>query len=115
MQGHRRIGMRLEAGYGHRTAEIAPVLAVHFARGQDAERAITYHAQAGQQALVQSTHQEAIGHVTSGPELLSTLPESSRHVEAEIKLQTALGTAFLATQGFTAPAVAQAYQRVREL
>jgi predicted ATPase len=115
VQGHRRIGMRLEAGYGHRTAEIAPVLAVHFARGQDAERAITYHAQAGQQALVQSTHQEAIGHVTSGLELLSTLPESSRHVEAEIKLQTALGTALLATQGFTAPAVAQAYQRVREL
>jgi predicted ATPase len=47
VQGHRRIGARLEAVYGARTAEIAAELAGHFARGQDAERAIPYHAQAG--------------------------------------------------------------------
>jgi DNA-binding winged helix-turn-helix (wHTH) protein/predicted ATPase len=115
VQGHRRIGERLEAGYGHRTAEIALVLAGHFARGEDAERAVTYHAQAGQQALVRSAHQEAIGHLTAGLERLATLPISSWHVQAEINLQTALGKALLATQGYTAPTTAQAYQRVRDL
>jgi predicted ATPase len=35
MQGHRQIGVRLEAGYGAHTAEIAAELAVHFERGQD--------------------------------------------------------------------------------
>jgi predicted ATPase/DNA-binding winged helix-turn-helix (wHTH) protein len=115
VQGHRRIGARLEAGYGARTAEIATHLAAHFARGQDTERAITYYIQAGQHALVQSAPQEAIGHLTTGLELLATLPVSTWHVQAEIMCQATLGAAFIATQGYAAPAVGRAYQRVHEL
>ncbi|MGH8065947.1 MAG: AAA family ATPase [Candidatus Entotheonellia bacterium] len=115
VEEHRRIGERLEAGYGVRTAKIAAELAVHFERGRDAERAITYHAQTGQHALERSAYVEAIGHLTRGLELLATLPASAWHVQAEIDLQTTLGTALIASQGFAAPAAAQAYQRVLEL
>jgi predicted ATPase len=115
VQGHRRIGGRLEAGYGTQAAEVAAALAVHFARGQDAERAITYHGQAGQQAQRRSAYQEAISHLTTGLELLATLPEPSQQIQTELTLQATLGTVVLATQGYTAPAVARAYQRVREL
>jgi hypothetical protein len=76
VQGHRRIGARLEAGYGAFAAEMAAELAGHFERGQDAARAITYHTQAGQQALGRSAHQEAVGHGTTALTLLATLPES---------------------------------------
>jgi predicted ATPase len=115
VQGHRRLGARLEAGYGAHTAEIAAELAVHFAQGRDAERAVTYYMQAGRHALVRSAYQEAISHLTTGLELLATLPTSAWHVQAELTCQAALGTACLAMQGYAAPAVARAYKRVQGL
>jgi DNA-binding winged helix-turn-helix (wHTH) protein/predicted ATPase len=115
VQGHRRIGMRLEAGYGARTAEIAATLARHFGRGQDAERAIPYHAQAGQQAFGRSAHQEAITHGTTALALLATLPETPGRVQQELDLQLALGPALVATKGYAAQEVEQTYTRARVL
>jgi predicted ATPase len=48
---HRRIGARLEVGYGAHTAEYAAALALHFERGQDDERAVRYRQQAAATAL----------------------------------------------------------------
>jgi predicted ATPase len=39
---HRRIGARLEAGYGARAREIAAQLAVHFERGGEVPQAVHY-------------------------------------------------------------------------
>jgi DNA-binding winged helix-turn-helix (wHTH) protein/predicted ATPase len=115
VQGHRRIGARLEAGYGTRAAEMAAVLAGHFARGQDPERAIIYHGQAGQQALDRSAYQEAIGHVTTALALLATLPETPARAQQELDLQMALGPALRATRGYGAPEVEQTYRRADTL
>src|SRR5262249_56268454 len=63
---HQALGMRLEAGYGVHTAEIAAELAVHFERGRDWQRAVQYLQQAAENATRRSADREAIGRFTRG-------------------------------------------------
>jgi predicted ATPase len=51
VEGHRRIGARLEAAYGLQAVQMAAELAMHFERGHDAERAMRYRQQAADTAL----------------------------------------------------------------
>src|SRR6185369_15625144 len=63
---HKRIGQRLEVGYGAQANSIPAELALHFERGRDYERAVYYHYVAGEVALHRYAHQEAIGHFSTG-------------------------------------------------
>ncbi len=112
---HRLIGEREEQAYGARAGEIAAELAVHFERGHDYRRAVQYLQQAGENAVRRSAHQEAISHLTKGLELLKTLPDTPECAQQELMLQTALGSALIATKGYGAPEVKQAYSRALEL
>ena len=112
---HRRIGERLEAGYGKGANEIAAELAMHFEWGHDIQRAIHYRQQAGQNALRRNAHQEAIGHLTQGLELLKTLSDTPERAQQELLLQTALGAAWTITKGIAAQETERAYTRAREL
>ena len=112
---HRRIGEREEAGYGERAGEIAAELAVHFERGRDYRRAVRYREQAGENAIQRSAHVEAIRHLTKALELLKTLPDTPERTRQELTLQTALGVPLVATKGYAAPEVGEAYTRAREL
>jgi predicted ATPase len=47
-------------------------------------------------------------------EVLKTLPGTPTHTQQELELQTTLGSALIATQGYGAPDVARAYTRARE-
>jgi DNA-binding winged helix-turn-helix (wHTH) protein/predicted ATPase len=112
---HRRVGERLETGYGLRGRELATELAAHFVRGRDAPRAVQHLQYAGENAIRRSAHQEAIGHLTKALELLKALPATPERTQQELLLQTALGSALMATRGYAAPEVEQAYARAREL
>jgi DNA-binding winged helix-turn-helix (wHTH) protein/predicted ATPase len=112
---HRQIGRRLEAGYGPQAWELAAELAEHFVRGRDTERAVRYLWYAGEQAVQRSAHQEAMGHLTKGLELLATLPATPARAQQELDLQIALGPALMATRGWAAPEVEQTYGRARAL
>ncbi|MBI3301580.1 MAG: AAA family ATPase, partial [Deltaproteobacteria bacterium] len=112
---HRRIGEREAEGYGERAGEIAAELAVHFERGRDYRRAVQYREQAGENAIQRSAHVEAISHLTKGLELLKTLPDTPERTQQELRLQSALGAPLIATKGYAAPEVGQAYTRAREL
>ena len=114
-QLHRRIGERKEVGYGAQARQIAAELAVHFARGRDAWRAVHYLQYAGENALRRSAYQEAITHLTTGLEVLATLPETPMRAQQELDLQIALGPALAATKGFGTPEVEQIYARAHEL
>jgi len=77
---HQQIGVRKEAGYGAQARQIAAELAVHFTRGCDAWRAVQYLHSAGENALGRSAYQEAITQLTTGLEVLATMPETpARH------------------------------------
>jgi tetratricopeptide (TPR) repeat protein len=112
---HQRIGLRKELAYNGRASEIAAELAVHFEQGHDTRRAILYLEQAAQNASARSANREAIQHLTKGLELLKTLPDTPERIRQELDLQTALGTAFMAIKGYSAPEVENAYARAREL
>ena len=112
---HLRIGARLERAHGPRAGEIAGELAMHFEEGRDFERAVQYQRQAVDTALRQHAYREAIHHASRALELLSALPRSPEHHEQELMIQTVLGAAVIATNGWADSEVARAYARAREL
>lgn len=115
VQLHRRIGERGERAYGDQVRKIAAELAVHFERGRNVQRAVLYRYYAADNAMYRFGYQEAISHLTTGLELLSTQPAAPERDQQEIALQSTLGAARLATQGYAEPAVEQAYARAYAL
>jgi predicted ATPase/DNA-binding winged helix-turn-helix (wHTH) protein len=112
---HRRIGGREAAGYGARAGERAAALAMHFARGLDAQRAVPYLQQAAVNALTRCAYPEAIDHLTTAVKLIRALPETTERLQHEIDLQLMLAETQVGRQGFAAPPVGQAYTRAYEL
>jgi hypothetical protein len=114
-QLHRRIGLRLEAGYGVQAWEIAAQLAVHFERGGEIPRAIRYWQHVGDNAARRNSHSEAITALKKGLQLLATLSESPERTQHELALQLALGELLRVTQGLASPEVGDAYSRAYTL
>lgn len=112
---HLRIGTRLERAHGSKASEIAGELAMHFEHGRDVERTVAYRNQAAAGALGRHAYREAANHASRGLELLRTWPDSPQRREQELRSQTVLGAAMIATFGWAAPSVAEAYARAREL
>jgi predicted ATPase len=114
-QLHRRIGARLEAGYGARLGEIAAQLAVHIERGGDVPRAGRAWLRAGEQAARHNAHHEAIAAFRRGLALLETQPHGPEHARQELTLQLTLGELLMAVKGFAAPDAGEAYARAYAL
>jgi predicted ATPase len=112
---HTRVGLRVEAGYGERSGEIAAELAMHFERGRDTERAVRYLHEAGQNAIRRNAPREAIAHIERAIGLLQTFPEQPGRVQQELALQIALGSQLGAISGWSALEVERAYARAHAL
>src|SRR5262249_39246658 len=78
-------------------------------------KALEYLQRAGQQALQRSANAEAVTHFSNGLELLKTLPDTRERHQQELAFQTRLGPALMASRGYAAPEVKQAYIRAQEL
>jgi tetratricopeptide (TPR) repeat protein len=87
---HQRLGEREEAGYGARAGERAAVLALHFARGGDAYRAVHYLRQASDNAVARSAYHEAVAGYEHALEVMAQLPESRDTRAQAIDLRLAL-------------------------
>jgi len=112
---HFAIGERKERAYGEHAREIATELALHFEQGRDFAKAVCYLQCAGTNALQRSAYQEAIMLLTKGLELVRALPAIPERARQEILLQTTLGAPLIATKGYAAAEVGQAYARARTL
>src|SRR5262249_14137420 len=114
-QYHQRIAQVLEAQFPE-TAETQPaLLAYHYTEAGLTEQAVPYWQRAGQQASDRSAHLEAISHLTTGIELLKTLPETPEHTQQAVSLHIALGAALQTAKGFGAPEVEDAYAQAYAL
>jgi predicted ATPase/class 3 adenylate cyclase len=114
-QYHSQIAQVMEERFPE-TVETQPeLLAHHYTEAGLIERAIPYWQTAGQRAAQRSAHQEAIGHLTTGMELLHTLPDTPERTQQELLLQVALGGSLFAVQGYAAPEVERVYTRARAL
>ena len=98
------------------TAQTQPELvAHHYTQADLREAALGYWKRAGERAFERSAHIEAIGHLTKGLELLETLPPGAPRARHELALQTILGPGLIATKGYAAQEVKDAYARAQEL
>jgi predicted ATPase len=111
VQLHRRIGARLETGYGTQAGEIAAQLAVHFERGGELERAVEYWRQAGANAARRHAYPDAIAALRKGLALLATLPERLERTQRELVLQFTLAELLSAVRGRMAPEAGEAYTK----
>ena len=114
-QHHQRIAQVLEARFPE-TCETQPeLLAQHYTEAGFIAQALPYWQQAGTRAIQRSAHLEAIAHVQRGLALLTTLPDTPQRCQYEFEFLTTLGPALMATKGYAAPEVVQAYTRARAL
>jgi predicted ATPase len=114
-QVHQQIAEVLEARFPALVETQPELVAQHYTAAGCTEQAVVYWQRAGQQASDRSAHLEAISHLTSGIELLTTLPETPEHTQQALTLHIALGAALLMTKGQAAPEVEQAYTQARAL
>jgi adenylate cyclase len=118
---HRKVGQRLEAGYGERAPEIAANLASHFDLGNDPERALCYCRMAGERALGLHAYREASQHLQSALEAFDQVRSRPADgdlkdpVRWELEVCTALGTALIVTRGHGDPEVEKVHSRARTL
>jgi predicted ATPase len=114
-QYHQRIAQVLASQFLE-TVEAQPeLLAHHYTEAGLHEQAVGYWQQAGENAIQRFAHVEAISHLTKGLALLDTLPGTPERAQQELTLHIALGAPLIATKGFAAPEVGQAYTRARVL
>jgi class 3 adenylate cyclase/tetratricopeptide (TPR) repeat protein len=112
---HDRSAQAIEALFRDRLEEYYGELAHHYRRSGNTEKAVEYLQRAGEQAIQRSAYAEAISHLTTGLELLTTLPDTSERTQLELTLQIAKSAPLIATKGYGVPEVEQAYARAREL
>jgi predicted ATPase/DNA-binding winged helix-turn-helix (wHTH) protein/class 3 adenylate cyclase len=112
---HGRAAHAIEALFAERLPEYYYALAHHYSHSGHTAKAVDYLQRAGHQAVERSAYAEAISHLTTALDLLSTLPETRERSQQELSVRMTLGIALRATKGQTAPEVERLYARAREL
>jgi predicted ATPase len=114
-QYHQRIAQVLETRFPAIVETQPELVAQHYTAAACHAQAIPYWQRAGERAIVRAAHGEAISHLTQALEALQTLPNTPERTQHELTVLTTLGPVLVATQGYTAPDVEQAYTRAYEL
>lgn len=114
-QHHLRIAGTLVERFPEIAEHQPELVAHHYAEAGVGERAVAYWQQAGQRALQRSANLEAIAHLSKGLNVIKSLPDTPGRMRQELALQMTLGVPLMATKGYAAPPVEQAYARAREL
>jgi predicted ATPase len=114
-QYHQRIVQVLEAQFPEVVETEPEVVAYHYTEAGCPMPAVTYWQTAGQRAAQRAAHQEAVGHLTKGVEVLQTVPDTPERTQQDLLLHVALGVSLMAVQGRAAPEVERVYTRARAL
>jgi predicted ATPase len=114
-QLHARIATTLEQKFPEIVAAQPALLAHHCAEAGLAEKAVGYWLKAGQQAIARSAMTEAETQLGKGLDLLTSLPANDWRWQQELDLLTALGSAQIATKGYSAPDVGKTCTRASAL
>jgi predicted ATPase len=112
---HQRIAQVLEAQFPETTEAQPELVAHHCTEAGLIAQAVGYWQRAGQQAVERSAYAEAVSHLTTALDLLTTLPETHERNQQELAVQMPLGMALRATKGQAAHEVERLYTRAREL
>lgn len=115
----RELHARIARSFGNFAPEVAEaqpeILAEHYARADLAEEAVACWKNAGRKAIARSAMQEAAGHFRRALLLLPKIPDSVARRQLELDLTTLLGTALIASRGYTDEETGRAFSRARAL
>jgi hypothetical protein len=109
------VGRRLEAAWTSGPAATASELAERFERGNEVARAIPHHQCVADKALRRSANEEAVDHLRRALNAIGHVTDEVERAKIEVELLIGLGVAFMATRGFGAPEVREAYSRAEAL
>jgi predicted ATPase len=112
---HQHIAQVVEAQFPETAATQPELLAHHYTAAHLPEKGIHYWYTAGQRASERSAHVEAIAHLRQGLALCQTLPETPERTRRARDISIALGASFIATKGYGAAEVGEAYTHARQL
>jgi class 3 adenylate cyclase/predicted ATPase len=112
---HEAIADALELRFPEDLARQPQLVARHLSAAGLHARAVPHWRRAGERAVSQSAHQEAIGHYQHALEAVLAMPESTERVAQELSVQISLGVTLTAVRGYGAPEVRQAYARAQKL
>ena len=115
-QHHQRIAQVLESQFPEivRDPTRAAGAPLHRGRLECAGHPVLAERRAAR-AAQRSAHQEAVGHLTTGVEVLQTLPDTPERRQQDLQLHVALGVSLMAVKGRAAPEVERVYTRARAL
>jgi predicted ATPase len=114
-QVHQQVAQVLEVRFPALVETQPELVAQHYTAAGCAEQAVHYWQRAGQHASDRSAHREAVSHLTTGIELLMTLPETPARTQHAVTLHIALGAALQIAKGHAAPEVEHAYTQAYAL
>lgn len=112
---HLRTAHIIEKDYPEIAQAQPELLAWHFGEAGESATAATFWARAARLSLLAFANLEAISQARDGLAVVSSLPASAERIAQEIPLQSMLGSGLLATRGYTAPEVREAFTRARDL
>jgi predicted ATPase len=114
-QLHAQIAATLKRQFPEVVTAQPQLIARHCADAGLSEEAVGYWLKAGQRAIERSAMMEAVTQLRKGLDLVANLPDRTEHLQSELEMQMAIGTALSATTGFAAPATVEANARARAL
>ncbi len=97
------------------TVDDPELIAYHLSHAKQLDESTTFWLLAGRRAGQRSAHREAIANLENGLSDLSQLPASPLRDDREFEIRTVLGASLLSLEGWSAPRVAQNYERARVL
>jgi class 3 adenylate cyclase/tetratricopeptide (TPR) repeat protein len=112
---HRRTARVLEQETPDVAKRQPALLAHHYGEAGDLEKAVAYWTIASQKSLTRFANEEAMAQSRRGIEMLKAVPKSPHSAALEVPLQSALGYALLASNGYAHPDVRKAFTRALEL
>jgi len=112
---HRRLGYRLEQGYGQQCGEVANKLAVHFEYGREFLKASHYLCLSAHDASRRGASREAILSLYKAQQLLDKVAETPERDRQELTLLQLLAPAMTAGHGNAVPDIETVYLRALKL
>jgi DNA-binding winged helix-turn-helix (wHTH) protein/predicted ATPase len=112
---HQQVGERLATAFGTHPSVHAADLARHFVQGGDAGRAVPALVAAAEVALRRSGHAEAVDLLEQARSMMPRSADGDERLRWEAQVDATLAPALIATRGWAAPEVREAYERALSL
>jgi tetratricopeptide (TPR) repeat protein len=112
---HGAIAEVLADFYAGDTEAVAVKLARHYELAGNVGKAVEYHLKSAYRALRMSAYEEALGHLRSAADMVSTMAKGEERDNLDLEIQISLSSSLKATLGFDSPEVFSAFNKAREL